>query len=343
MTGEELLNAVSSKGISIEYGESLTEVTISDYWNSQALQYDSVDAFLSGIGLTQGGTVTVNLNLCGDVLLANIGSSTPVHLQPATVFHENGGVDCIENGKIVNVGVTGGPLRVEYGTNWASVYVEYFGYPLTVLTLKEDSSNTSTLFAINESRVAFGTSGGTVDVTVDSIDFFFAVNAEGKLCVCYRGSWTETRGVYSNPDKWTFVSRKFPSDGSFSYGVLNVKPDLGSSSITFTWDSGGGGGEQTTLVFTATAGLSGRHCDPVADPGWLYHPAPRTEVPAYGSGGYGGHGGGGGAGASTVVIYKFDSARADYVEQVAKIRRHGYGSGGGRGGKGGDGCILIFW
>lgn len=343
MTGEELLNAVSSKGISIEYGESLPEVTVSDYWNSQALQYDSVDAFLSGIGLSQGGTVTVNLNLCGDVLLANIGSSSPVYLQPATVFHENGGVDCMENGKIVNVGVTGGPLRVDHGSSWASVYVEYFKYPLTVLTLKEDSSDTTTLLPINESRMAFGSIGGTVDVTVDSIDFFFAVNAEGKLCVCYRGSWTETSGLYSNPDKWTVASYKSPSDGSFSYGVLNVKPDLGASSITFTWESGGGGGEQTTLVFTATAGLSGRHCDPMHGDTNPNHPVARSEVPSYGSGGYGGHGGGGGAGAATVIIRKFASGKADQVQQVARTRRHGYGSGGGAGGKGGDGCIIIFW
>lgn len=342
MTGEELLNAVSSKGISIEYGESLSEVTISDYWNSQALQYDSVDAFLSGISLTQGGTVTVSLNLCGDVLLANIGDGYTTNLQPATVFHENGGVDCTEAGKIVNVGVGGGTFSVNYGTSWAADYVSDFRYTLPVIILRDESSSTRTLYPINEVRSATNL-GGTLDVSLGSIDFFFGVNQSGNLCICYRASWTETHGKKSSPEEWKIYQKQDPDDGSFSVYETDVKPDFGSSSITFTWESGGGGGKQTTLVFTATAGLSGRHCDPMNGDTHPNHPVARSEVPSYGSGGYGGHGGGGGAGASTVVIYKFDSARADYVEQVAKTRRHGYGSGGGQGGKGGDGCILIFW
>ena len=123
-----------------------------------------------------------------------------------------------------------------------------------------------------------------------------------------------------------------------------VKTSTHTIAITYIPKQDPGGGDtQTTLVFKAFSGLSGRHCDPMQDTSFLHHPSARSEQPDYGSGGYGGHGGGGGAGASTVVIYKFNSGKADSVEQIAIAKRHGYGSGGGAGGRGGDGCILIFW
>lgn len=122
-----------------------------------------------------------------------------------------------------------------------------------------------------------------------------------------------------------------------------VKTSTHTIEITYTPKQEPGGETQTTLVFKAYAGLSGRHCDPMQDTGFLHHPSARTELPAYGCGGYGGHGGGGGAGAGTVVIRKFTSGKADNVEQIAISMRHGYGSGGGAGGQGGDGCVLIFW
>ena len=122
-----------------------------------------------------------------------------------------------------------------------------------------------------------------------------------------------------------------------------VKTSAHTIEITYTPKQEPGGETQTTLVFKAYAGLSGRHCDPMQDTGFLHHPSARTELPAYGCGGYGGHGGGGGAGAGTVVIRKFTSGNADNVEQIAISMRHGYGSGGAAGGQGGDVCVLIFW
>ena len=73
------------------------------------------------------------------------------------------------------------------------------------------------------------------------------------------------------------------------------------------------------------------------------HPADQHKATGYGCGGDGGHGGGGGAGASTIVVNKFATDRANSKNIVTKPKRHGYGSGGGKGGEGGDGCILIFY
>lgn len=342
MTGEELLNAVTGKGISIDYGEGLSDIAISSYWDSKALQFDSADAFLSDIGLSEGGTVTVNLNLSGNVIIGTVDSNNVTNITDASIFGESGGsVDCTEDGKTVNISVTSGPLSVVY---YSAGYIENFNYPLSVVITKEDSSETKSLSAFGGGRIYGSITGGTVDVSVNSVEWFFAVNSTGTLCIFYRGKYVETQGVLSNPENWVSKNSSYPEDGSFAVYVTDIKPDLDSSKITFTWESGGGGGgHQTTLVFTATAGLPGRHCDPINGDTDANHPISRSEVPAYGSGGYGGHGGGGGAGASTVIIYKFDSGKADSVEQVAITKRHGYGSGGGAGGKGGDGCIIIFW
>ena len=104
-----------------------------------------------------------------------------------------------------------------------------------------------------------------------------------------------------------------------------------------------------TLYLTITGALSGRHNDPLTDlfiedgeykP---YIPADKETVKSHGYGGDGGHGGGGGAGASTVVVHRFATSKANSKEITAIARRHGYGSGGGKGGKGGSGCILIYY
>ena len=98
-----------------------------------------------------------------------------------------------------------------------------------------------------------------------------------------------------------------------------------------------------TLNLNATGALSGRHNDPLNDTSYSYVPADKATVKPYGCGGDGGHGGGGGAGASTVVVHKFATSRADSKEITALAKRHGYGSGGGKGGKGGDGMVLIYY
>ena len=98
-----------------------------------------------------------------------------------------------------------------------------------------------------------------------------------------------------------------------------------------------------TLYLEIDGALSGRHNDPLHDTSYSYIPADKATVKPYGYGGDGGHGGGGGGGASTVIVYKFATDKADSKEITVKPKRHGYGSGGGKGGKGGDGCILIYY
>ena len=111
------------------------------------------------------------------------------------------------------------------------------------------------------------------------------------------------------------------------------------------WDEPGDWNEDPHQILhvNVTGALSGRHNDPLYDSSYSYKPADKKTVKKHGSGGDGGHGGGGGAGASTVIINKFATSKADSIEATALARRHGYGSGGGKGGKGGDGIILIYY
>ena len=98
-----------------------------------------------------------------------------------------------------------------------------------------------------------------------------------------------------------------------------------------------------TLTVTINGALSGRHNDPLNDTSYSYVPSDQIAQTQYGSGGIGGNGGGGGAGASTIIVRKFATKKADSKTFVLKPKRHGYGSGGGKGGGGGDGCILIYY
>ncbi len=91
---------------------------------------------------------------------------------------------------------------------------------------------------------------------------------------------------------------------------------------------------RTTLELAVTGASAGTHSA---------LPADKATVKPYGCGGDGGNGGGGGAGASTVIVRRFATDRADSKKITATARPHGYGSGGGKGGKGGDGCVLIFY
>ncbi len=98
-----------------------------------------------------------------------------------------------------------------------------------------------------------------------------------------------------------------------------------------------------TLYLTVNGALSGRHNDPLEDTSYSYLPMDKNTTPDYGCGGDGGSGGGGGAGASTVVVRRFATGRADSKDITALAKRHGYGSGGGKGGSGGDGIILVYY
>lgn len=98
------------------------------------------------------------------------------------------------------------------------------------------------------------------------------------------------------------------------------------------------------LNLTVNGALSGRHNDPLnQNADYSYIPTDQAKATGYGCGGHGGHGGGGGGGASTIVINRFATDRANSKNIVTKPKRHGYGSGGGKGGEGGDGCILIYY
>ncbi|MCR5089896.1 MAG: hypothetical protein K6C08_10330 [Oscillospiraceae bacterium] len=142
--------------------------------------------------------------------------------------------------------------------------------------------------------------------------------------------------------------------GRFSIDLATAGggPDGWSDSETGTsgvWDEPGDvgyddeEGETTTLYLTINGALSGRHNDPIEDTSFSYVPMDKNTTPDYGCGGDGGSGGGGGAGASTVVVRRFATGRADSKDITALAKRHGYGSGGGKGGTGGDGIILVYY
>lgn len=353
MTGEGLKNAVLQRGYDITYSDNMTPEMRDRYWDDMARKYASAFDFAEGIGLTEQDEVTVSFSGSGSFIAVDT-EYTETGEREFTVIHKDG--------RQYSCKLTVTEVK-EYGNawNWENYsYVEDYGVHFEFQYQNPDDgyegyTMTST---VSSHYIWFNNQAPDDDYFDGGYAYYFAVEpasetSEDYCIVLYSQCWKQYRftkhpGVHPGgyvPNEYETYYEPSP-EGTWNRFVLTALPiSVEAYTITFTKTAGGGGGFENpiTLVFTASAGLSGRHCDPVADPGWLYHPAPRTEVPAYGSGGYGGHGGGGGAGASTVVIYKFDSARADYVEQVARTLRHGYGSGGGQGGKGGDGCILIFW
>ena len=143
----------------------------------------------------------------------------------------------------------------------------------------------------------------------------------------------------------TFLVARFAIDLHDAGGT--VDPSLGGGIDWIDpgdWETDWETGDPThTLELDVVGALSGRHNDPLHDTSYSYTPEDQKPQAVYGSGGDGGHGGGGGGGASTVVVYKFATDKANSKEITALARRHGYGSGGGKGGKGGDGCILIYY
>lgn len=122
--------------------------------------------------------------------------------------------------------------------------------------------------------------------------------------------------------------------------------DAGGTGIGSTWYDPDDWNSDPTKVLNLTinGALSGRHNDPLnQNADYSYVPSDQNKVAGYGCGGDGGHGGGGGAGASTIVVNRFATDKANSKNIVTKPKRHGYGSGGGKGGEGGDGCILIYY
>ena len=166
----------------------------------------------------------------------------------------------------------------------------------------------------------------------------FAPNTDDQIChVLWQGGG---EGGGGGNDTQTLLVGRFAID----------LHDAGGTGPDSPWNDPGDYDEDrdpedptTTLYLTVTGALSGRHNDPLNDTNYSYVPADRAAQTVYGSGGDGGNGGGGGAGASTIIVRKFGTDKADSKNLVCKPKRHGYGSGGGAGAKGGDGCILIFW
>ena len=159
-----------------------------------------------------------------------------------------------------------------------------------------------------------------------------------------------TGSLPTNQAAWTIVYG-IPVDPEYEVKEVLIGrfaielDDAGGVGPGSDWNDPGDWNEDptTTLQVTIEGALSGRHNDPLNDTSYSYIPADKDTVKDYGCGGDGGNGGGGGAGASSIVVYKFATDKANSKEIVCKPKRHGYGSGGGKGGKGGDGCILVYY
>lgn len=343
--GAAFASAVAAYGISTDFGNA-TDRQIKNFWNSQSLKYMGVNwngenanisKFITDFGITYGSKITHSYSLLGDIGLTESGQIPYI----------------LQNGDSIEFDYHGNPFNISLSQIIETVVgteVETDGLIGIAATL---SAIISTTGAQNQNKflISISTRGKSIE------------NADG---------WIKWHGEYKKVnDRFTelvlymdeakleisFVTSKGDIQKSYhtisdSFNIYSLYFDSAyfDSVLTITFDYGsgehGGGGEGgsgvSVLSFTAISGVSGRH----ADPFFLQKsttPATRSEIPPYGCGGLGGHGGGGGAGSSTVVIRKFTSGKAESVDQIAIVKRHGYGSGGGQGGIGGDGCILVFW
>lgn len=338
--GTAFANAVADAGVMSSF-QNMTPAQIQQYWNMQAVKYMGPDwdgnnadvyKFISDCGITSDNQVTQEIDT---VAISGIGTDDAAPM----IFNQEDVISLLCGSDEYSISMSYvledrtselGAVNVWHHVSLTvyrngELYHEYTKKSFQGVSVGGSSyvvSISSSPLSWHATVESYGSDWINIGVYVDSLD----------LTIVYR----QTEG-YLEPQ--TYHS-SLEDPVHFDSLYLNGSPQNGS--VTFTMESGGGGGGQSTLAFTAIAGLSGRHCDPLQD-SLLYHPISRSEVPSYGSGGYGGHGGGGGAGAATVVIRKFSTAKADRVEQIAIPMRHGYGSGGGKGGKGGDGCIIIFW
>ena len=353
MTGEGLKNAVLQRGYDITYSDNMTPEMRDRYWDDMARKYASAFDFAEGIGLTEKDEVTVTLSGSGS-FIADDTEYTETGEREFTVIHKDG--------RQYSCKLTVTEVK-EYGNAWGwenYSYVESYGVKFELEYQHPDDGyeGYTTTSTVSTHYTWVNSMAPDDDYFDGGYAYYFAVEpasetSEDYCIVLYSRCWKQYRftkhpGVHPGgwrPDEYQTYYEPSP-EGSWNRTVFTVLPiSVEAYTITFTKTASGGGGFENpiTLVFTAAAGLSGRHCDPMHGDTNPNHPVARSEVPSYGSGGYGGHGGGGGAGAATVIIRKFASGKADQVQQIARTRRHGYGSGGGAGGKGGDGCIIIFW
>lgn len=324
----ELKEAVEAyPDITVDYGEASQDV-IENYWKWQTTKYvdvngnlypDAAEMFLLDNEITNGTSI---IKFNPNSLLNGLTSIDGNYFE---VFTDTG-----------KVSITVEPDAFHGGE-------QYHGNIMFVANIS--IFNGETIDTIFHQFVAIGTSVDT-DVSIAEFEDFgwelyFDSEYNNSILVYFKGN---AHAVYISFSGDAIESR-YPINSSESIPIKGISNTIYDFTFSLPGGGGGGGGggsDQTTLVLSAVAGISGRHADPIQNIN-ASHPATRTEIPQYGCGGFGGHGGAGGAGSSTVVIRKFTTGKADHVDQIAKVRRHGYGSGGGQGGRGGDGCILIFW
>lgn len=322
ITGEQLRDLCISKGVQFDYGV-LTNEQQSRWWDSEALIYKTAEEFLEGHNISLGGTDTVHAEISGDYIFDTEYTDDSVFTiltnseQPLQEFGVKPRVTC----------------EITETYSYLSLAFIYGYGDSGTLVLLDKTVNIGTVSVYGYHPDLEGT-----------VTYFVSILDETTIEFRYRGDYSYTDIESGQPTKLT---GGFPESGFHTKTVpLPFSIVSFESDIIITYDpgggGGGGGGGGSVLKFTAESGLSGRHADPLHGLS-VTRPIARSERPPYGSGGFGGHGGGGGAGASTTVVRKFTSGKADSVEVNALVKRHGYGSGGGQGGQGGDGCILVFW
>ena len=335
MTGLEFAEECAAAGVSVSF-ENIPQSERLAWWTLQERQYGTVEAFLSGYGILQGGTAQTQYGT------DRINESVYTDDNDYTVTTTAGNVDI--NVSITDEGWTFTDRKwyTEKGITYIHQQAEHNG-GLYINVTWDGQENGRYSFPSYFRYIVVGPVDEPFEYEV-SWRLREAINRNTVLLEVKRRESHVHRYVQG-------VLVENPSvDERISYVEIFVPGDpvRQKTTVTITYEPQGGGGggdieEFATLTFEAQAGLSGRHCDPLIGSYDPNYPEPRMEQPAYGCGGYGGHGGGGGGGAATAVIYQFASDKADFVETKALTQRHGYGSGGGAGGPGGDGCILIFW
>ena len=238
----------------------------------------------------------------------------------------------------VITGISGGPVFafVEQYQSSSSCGLVYVSANPATLSIARRDGRFPNVISVEASRSYSGVSAYTsLGVNVGNpatIGWPWAVSAYQQVLSEFEAAVVLINGGAKGPVASRLIAR------------FAIDPDkAGGTGPDSDWgDPGDSGDPDTVLELTVTGALSGRHNDPLHDTSYSYLPSDQDSVAGYGCGGDGGHGGGGGAGASTIIVYKFATNKANSKEIICKPKRHGYGSGGGKGGKGGDGCILIY-
>lgn len=222
---------------------------------------------------------------------------------------------------------------MEDGVHFVTYWVSKNPFSAEALVTNDETGDTSIIFHGNAEQKT------VLDKTI------YVVSSQGDNINDWDIHYPTTNGT---PNDYDFLSVVYPSEittKEYLVGRFEIDMhDAGGTGPGSDWTDPGDWNPNPSTVLNVDVGgaLSGRHNDPLHD-NYSYIPADQDSIAEYGCGGDGGHGGGGGAGASTIIVRKFGTDKANSKNIVARPKRHGYGSGGGKGGKGGDGCILIYY